>query len=222
MTVVWKSMLIAEPNEVVRTGLALMTRSIPSVGNVMTCEDPEMAVHILRRHRVSVMLISEKFGAGRTEELRQDAIAGNVKYLVTMQEGSLPLDGDALDMVADGIVLLDGLSIDSLADTLSCLAADQAVLPAGLLQTMLSGPKRMPWLQSLPVLTSRELQVLNFVADGLSNRQIARKMSISEHGVKRYIANLLAKLNCPNRTLAVSYAIQGGLLGKPPASAVCR
>lgn len=61
-------------------------------------------------------------------------------------------------------------------------------------------------------LTARELQVLRLIAEGLSNRQVARSLSISEHGVKRMVGIILAKLNCPNRTLAVVRAIESGLL----------
>lgn len=61
-------------------------------------------------------------------------------------------------------------------------------------------------------LTARELQVLRLIAGGLSNRQIARSLNISEHGVKRLVGIVLAKLNCPNRTLAVVRAIDAGLL----------
>ncbi|MEV8530864.1 response regulator transcription factor [Streptomyces sp. NPDC051211] len=61
-------------------------------------------------------------------------------------------------------------------------------------------------------LTPRELQVLQLLAQGLSNKQVARRLVISEHGVKRLVSNILAKLNCPNRTMAVVRAIQEGLL----------
>ncbi|GHI05344.1 hypothetical protein AQI88_23090 [Streptomyces cellostaticus] len=65
---------------------------------------------------------------------------------------------------------------------------------------------------SMIALTGREHQVLRLIAEGLSNRQVARSLSISEHGVKRTVGIILAKLNCPNRTLAVVRAMESGLL----------
>ncbi|MFF8034767.1 MULTISPECIES: response regulator transcription factor [unclassified Streptomyces] len=65
---------------------------------------------------------------------------------------------------------------------------------------------------SMIALTAREQQVLRLIAEGLSNRQVARSLSISEHGVKRAVGIILAKLNCPNRTLAVVRAIELELL----------
>ncbi|HCT76275.1 MAG TPA: hypothetical protein DGT23_06725 [Micromonosporaceae bacterium] len=66
-------------------------------------------------------------------------------------------------------------------------------------------------------LTPRELDTLGAVAQGFTNRQISRQMGISEHGVKRHVANLLAKLHATNRTMAVTTAIQRGLLPPPTA-----
>jgi DNA-binding NarL/FixJ family response regulator len=92
------------------------------------------------------------------------------------------------------------------------LAAGDMLLPSGLaraLMTRVAGTAR----PTSPIcLTSREHEVLGLLAQGMSNKQIARRMDISEHGVKRHVTNLLAKLNAPNRTLAVAVALQDGLI----------
>ncbi|WP_411107032.1 response regulator transcription factor [Streptomyces sp. cmx-4-9] len=61
-------------------------------------------------------------------------------------------------------------------------------------------------------LTAREQQVLRLIAEGQNNRQVAGSLRISEHGVKRTVGIILAKLNCPNHTLAVVRAVESGLL----------
>lgn len=63
-----------------------------------------------------------------------------------------------------------------------------------------------------PHLTEREREALWGVAQGLSNRRIARGMGITEHGVKRHLANVMSKLDCQNRTSAVTVALRSGLL----------
>ncbi|WP_262697442.1 MULTISPECIES: helix-turn-helix transcriptional regulator [Streptomyces] len=63
-----------------------------------------------------------------------------------------------------------------------------------------------------PSLTEREAETLQFMASGMSNRQIARDMGITEHGVKRHVASIFAKLNCRNRTTAVAVALRTGLV----------
>ena len=61
-------------------------------------------------------------------------------------------------------------------------------------------------------LTTRELQVLRLIAEGLSNKQVSRRLHISEHGVKRAVGSVLTKLDSPNRTRAVVRALENGLL----------
>ena len=61
-------------------------------------------------------------------------------------------------------------------------------------------------------LTARELEVLDLVAEGLSNKLIAHRLTISEHTVKTHVASIFAKLGASSRTEAVSQAIRRGLI----------
>jgi DNA-binding NarL/FixJ family response regulator len=60
----------------------------------------------------------------------------------------------------------------------------------------------------LPILTDRENQVLNLIADGLTNKQIARNLSISEATVENHIHHIYEKLRISNRAQAVAYVFQ--------------
>lgn len=66
--------------------------------------------------------------------------------------------------------------------------------------------------RSRTALSERELQVLRLVATGLSNQEIAAKLFLSEHTVKRHVANILSKLGLPTRAAAAAYAAQRGVL----------
>jgi DNA-binding NarL/FixJ family response regulator len=61
-------------------------------------------------------------------------------------------------------------------------------------------------------LSDRELEVLNLIAEGQSNKLIAHSLGISEHTVKTHVASILAKLGAGSRTEAVSQAIRRGLV----------
>ena len=61
-------------------------------------------------------------------------------------------------------------------------------------------------------LTSRECEVLVLVAEGLTNRQIAERLVLSEHTVHRHMTNLLRKLDLPSRTAAAAYAVRAGIV----------
>ena len=64
------------------------------------------------------------------------------------------------------------------------------------------------------VLSARERQVIELVAKGKTNREIARQLSISERTVDRHVSNILLKLNLPTRSAATAYAFQHDLIGR--------
>ena len=63
----------------------------------------------------------------------------------------------------------------------------------------------------------RELEVLQVAADGLTNKQIAEQLFITEKTVKNHISNTFAKLNVNDRTQAILYALRQGLVSVAPA-----
>ena len=65
--------------------------------------------------------------------------------------------------------------------------------------------------------TTRERQVLMLLLEGLTNRQIAKRLVVSEHTVHRHVTNTLRKLGLPSRTAAAAYAVRAGLAEPPPA-----
>ena len=69
----------------------------------------------------------------------------------------------------------------------------------------------------LPELTTRELEVLHLLTQGLTNRQIAERLVVSEHTIHRHVTNILRKLDLPSRTAAAAHAVRAGLLETPDA-----
>jgi DNA-binding CsgD family transcriptional regulator len=67
----------------------------------------------------------------------------------------------------------------------------------------------------LPEVTARERDVLGLLAEGLTNRQIAERLVVSEHTVHRHVANILRKLDLPSRTAAAAHAVRAGLVQDP-------
>ncbi len=99
-------------------------------------------------------------------------------------------------------------------EALNCLlelGADMDAKRARLILNTASG--RSP----LPELTTRELEVLHLLTQGLTNRQIAERLVVSEHTIHRHVTNILRKLDLPSRTAAAAHAVRAGLLETPDA-----
>ena len=70
-------------------------------------------------------------------------------------------------------------------------------------------------------MTPREREVLRLLAEGLTNRQIAERLVVSEHTVHRHVTNILRKLDLPSRTAAAAHAVRSGLLERVARPAIC-
>lgn len=128
------------------------------------------------------------------------------------------LDRERLQAAAalpiDAVLREEDLTVASLADLLTALARGMVPVSRGIIRELLAlatdaGRDGSP---SRPPLSARELDTLRLMSTGLSNRQIAKNMRITEHGVKRHVANILIKLGCHNRTMAVALALRLGLV----------
>jgi DNA-binding NarL/FixJ family response regulator len=122
----------------------------------------------------------------------------------------------ALDLLRAGARALLARAADEadIAATLAAVRRGLCVLPPGLLPAPARLGHDTPHVPSAgePPLTAREREVLAALADGLSNKAIARRLAISVHTAKFHVAGILAKLDADSRTEAVAKAAQRGLV----------
>ncbi len=109
---------------------------------------------------------------------------------------------------ARGVVLRDG-DPDRMATALRAAVDGLVAVDDRLSAALLLGSQEQIVVEAL---TPREQEVLEWLAEGLSNRQIAKRLSISEHTVKFHIGAVLAKLDASSRTEAVVRGARAGLL----------
>ena len=126
---------------------------------------------------------------------------------------------DALRNGAHGYLLKD-LRPDQLYDMIRSVMRDETPISpgvAGRLIQDLGSPREVTWTGPAPqeqAVTRRELEILRLVADGPSNKEIGRKLSITQGTVKNHVHNALEKLHMDNRIQAAAYVIRHGL-GRP-------
>lgn len=117
-----------------------------------------------------------------------------------------------LDLSSVGFIDISELSEESLSAALNAASKNRDMpIPPSLARALLLMRRNAGGESRRARLTPRELHTLGLMTEGLSNRQIGRRLGISEHGAKRHVANVLGKLNCANRTQAVAIALRDGL-----------
>ncbi|KRD99406.1 response regulator [Priestia megaterium] len=119
---------------------------------------------------------------------------------------------DALKKGAQGY-LLKNLQSEVWYDYLRAFALDEVPMSKEIaFQILKEFPQETSITKPETPLSARELEVLQLVAKGLSNRDISAQLFISEHTVKSHLKNILSKLHLENRVQLTSYAFQNGLM----------
>jgi DNA-binding NarL/FixJ family response regulator len=203
--------LVVVRNEMARYGLERMLSALPQVRSVAVAESLA-DVGCLPAVDLLVAALADVGERGFT------APAG-VKSLLVVDCSNTREVVRVANTAADGFLDLADLSAAVLADALRRIDLGEVPMPAklvrGLLAEVRNGRRGEPAPRT--VLTPREGEVLALLVEGLSNKQIAHRLGISGHGVKRLVSSILAKLNCPNRTLAVAKVVREGGYRQPVA-----
>ncbi|GAA3762397.1 LuxR C-terminal-related transcriptional regulator [Salinactinospora qingdaonensis] len=161
-----------------------------------------------------VILACDDERTAAIERLAQQVWAMGSKVLLLLPRCHEELFDTVAKVSTDGFLILDQLTTETLNDSLQKVCRGDVVIPPQIGGRLLAKARagQVEPTPPLPDLTPRERQALQLLVGGLSNKQIATQLQISSHGAKRLVANVLAKLNCPNRTLAVAVALQYNLV----------
>ena len=198
--------LIADDHPVFREGLVSIINREPDLQVVGQAGDGRDAVHVHGTLRPDVTLMDLRMphmdGVAAIKEIRDRHLAARIIVLTTF-------DGDediyrGLRAGAQSYVLKDAKP-EELLHCVREVHAGRPCLPphvAGRLAERLHGES----------LTPRELEVLEFLAQGRSNREIGQRLAVAEGTVKVHVNNILAKLRAASRTEAVTMAVRRGLV----------
>jgi DNA-binding CsgD family transcriptional regulator len=140
---------------------------------------------------------------GRARALLEDAVDG-------LERGRAPFEAARARLELATCLFALGRDDDAAHEAAAARERLQglgAELDAGRARRLLAAGDRVP----RDALTPREREVLRLLADGLTNRQIAERLVVSEHTVHRHVANLLRKLDLPSRTAAAAHAVRSGV-----------
>src|SRR5215213_11289609 len=203
--------MVVDDQAVVRQGFVSLINTVEDMTVVAEATNGRHAVEQYRAHQPDVVLMDLRMpvmgGADATKALRAEFPAARVIILTTF-------DGDediyrSLQAGAMGYLLKD-MFFEELEDAIRTVHAGGRRIP-GIVAERLAG--RVGGSD----LTGRELEVLEQIVFGRSNKEIAAALDISEATVKSHVNNLLSKLGVADRTQAATTAIRRGLVRLPDA-----
>jgi len=213
--------LIVDDQALVRAGFRMILESEPDVEIVGEASDGAEALEAAREHSPDVILMDIRMpnldGLEATRRLLEQP--GDVPRVLMLT--TFDLDEyvyEALRAGASGFMLKD-TPPEQLVDAIHVVARGDALLSPTITRRVIEEfirrpPSTIPMTRpaKLDELTARELEVLGFMARGLSNAEIATDLFVSETTVKTHVARILMKLGLRDRVQAVVFAYESGLV----------
>lgn len=210
--------MLVDDDELMRTGLRAVLTSDDGLEVVEEAGDGDQAIRRAKRVRPDVVLMDirmpGKDGIAATSELIEAAPESKVVILTTFEEDEY-IHG-ALRAGASGF-LLKRTSPEDLAAAVHRVHAGEALLSPSVTRRVIDQMASRPLPRTgrdarLDELTPREREVLELIARGLSNREIARELVVEETTVKTHVKRVLAKLGVRDRVHAVIVAYETGVV----------
>jgi DNA-binding NarL/FixJ family response regulator len=219
------SIVLADDQELVRSGLRALLE-LRGVTVLAEAEHGRAAVEAARKHRPDVLVMDIRMpvmdGIAATREVVAAGLTTRVLILTTYDLDEYVYE--ALRAGAAGFMLKSSPP-DRLVDAIEVVAAGEALLAPSVTQRLIAEHVRRPPPAGVPgalsALTAREREVLELVARGLSNEEIAATLVVSLATVKTHVNRILTKLNLQSRAQAVVTAYESGLV-RPGEDATVR
>ena len=208
--------LIADDHQIVREGLRLILETAPGIDVAGEAADGAEALRLVEELGPDVVLMDLRMpgmdGLTAVERLQCDQSQVAVVILTTYNEDDLMLRG--LRAGARGYLLKD-TDRQTLLDTIRAAARGETLLTTAVIDRILSyttGGTPAASSSSALDLTGREQQVLEAAALGERNKEIARRLGITERTVKAHLTSIYNKFGVDSRAAAIAVAAQRGLL----------
>jgi DNA-binding NarL/FixJ family response regulator len=198
--------LVVDDHFIVRMGLIALINTEPDLVVIGETDDGDQAIALFEKLKPDLLLMDVRMprrsGTEATRHIRQLAPAARVLVLSAF-------DGDAdihaaLEAGAQGYVLKSATG-EELIPAIRAVAAGKRWIPRDV-------ATRLKSRSAYEELTAREIDVLNQLARGLANKEIADALKISEYTTKDHLKSILAKLRVADRTQAVTAALQRGII----------
>jgi DNA-binding NarL/FixJ family response regulator len=199
--------LIVDDHEVVRQGLRLSLSRAPHIRVVGEASDGAEAVELALRRKPDIVIMDVRMpnvdGLEATRQLAEQLPQTRVLLFTAYSERSLV--GRGFESGAKGYVLKEAPH-ETLVRAIERIAAGGDFVDPALMPEALAGRDQVD------MLTAREREILQLLADGMSNADVAERLFISQETVKSHVRHILTKLEADTRTQAVAIALREAMI----------
>jgi DNA-binding NarL/FixJ family response regulator len=208
--------IVADDHPVVRGGLVALLRTIPSLDVVGEAADGETAVRLTHEHRPDVVLMDVRMpgmdGVEATRQIRLQTPESRVLILTMYDDDATVFT--AMKAGAQGYLLKESEQ-DDIVRAVHAVVAGEAIFGPGVAARVLGyftePPPAVVAEYPFPELTHREREVLDLLAQGMKNADIATELYLSPKTVSNQLTAIFAKLQVASRGEAIVRAREGGL-----------
>ena len=215
------TLMIVDDHAIVREGLCAMLENVPNLRVIGEASDGEVAVQLAQQLRPRIVLMDISMprmdGLEATARIKRAQPQTTVIILTMHRTESHVLQ--AIRAGASGYLLKDSPRRDVL-ETIRAVSSGEVLISSELLRgavDSLMSPKATSEVMSedgleYDALTPRELEILGFVAEGNTNKEIAQRLRVSPETIKKMVQNIIGKLRASDRTHAAVRAYRIGLI----------
>jgi len=210
---------LLDDHEVVREGLRHLLESDPDMEVVGEASTAAEALERIEEARPRVAVLDVRLPDGSGVEVCRE-VRSRHHDIVCLMLTSFSDDEALFDAImagASGYVLKEVRGSDLVGD-IRKVASGHSLMDPTLTARVMERMRNRREEETADHLTPQEQKILDLIAEGLTNRQIAERMYLSEKTVKNYVSNMLAKLGMSRRTEAAVYAVRHGTKGGDGAS----
>jgi DNA-binding NarL/FixJ family response regulator len=216
------ALVLIDDNRLLREGIVAMVGTQPDFRVLAASADVDEAMQKVREARPDVVLLD--FGLDDHDSLSLTAtVHAEVPTARVIVMGLLPMHEDVADYVqagASGFVMKDA-TFDEFFSTIRAVASGTQVLPGELTNSLFGqivrdevGRNRARVIEAVR-LTPREREVVDLLGEGLSNKEIAKRLGIAVHTVKSHVHNVLEKLSLRSRMEVAAFTHASSRQGPP-------
>lgn len=214
------TILIVDDHQMVRQGVQAFFETQTDLSVVGEATTGEEAVRLAGEHVPDVILMDLVMPGGvdgveATRQVKKSSPRTQIVVLTSYHE-----DEHIFPAIRAGAIsyILKDIGSEELADVVRKAALGEAVLHPRVAARLIREVQGTRGVEPNPFteLTDREIEVLQSIAEGLSNAKIAEKLVISEKTVKGHVSNILGKLHLADRTQAAVYAWREGIVRRDP------